>query len=133
MMGKYADPHRVGGSRRVSRARVPRTGRPWRRIPRVGSHAQGVCIVSQSIAKTAALIRRLVDARLLDDWMALHPQGLYSVLGDKIAARAHKGWVAERCALCDLPERLAQVRNHGFAQVAIATTHPNSWEVVPSK
>ena len=78
---------------------------------------------------TAALIKRLVDARLLDEWMTLHPQGLYSVLGDKIAARAHKGWVAERCALCDLPERLAQVRRDGFAQVAIATCHPASWEI----
>jgi hypothetical protein len=92
-----------------------------------------VCIVSQSIAKTAALIRRLVDARLLDDWMALHPQGLYNVLGDKIAARAHKGWMAERVALCDIAERLSQVRSHGFAQVAIATTHPINWEVVHAK
>ena len=88
-----------------------------------------VCIVSQSVAKTAALIRRLVDARLLNDWMAVHPQGLYNVLGDKIAARAHKGWLAERVALSDLPERLAQVRSDGVAQVAIATCHPASWEI----
>ena len=86
-------------------------------------------IMAQSASKIAAVIRRLVRARLLPDWMDVHAQGLYNVLGDHIKARAHKGWSAERVELSDLPERLAEVRRAGYAQVAIASCNPACWEI----
>jgi hypothetical protein len=89
-----------------------------------------VCLVAQSLAKTAAVIQRLVSAGILDAWMHVHSQGLYGASSDQIKSRTHKGWYAERVALCDLPERLAEVRTEGFAQVAIVTGgQGGSWEV----
>ena len=86
-------------------------------------------LVSQSAAKSAAVINKLVTARLLPEWMDLHSQGIYNVLGDQIKARAHKGWYAEMVELCDMPERLAQVRRDGYSQVAIASCNPACWEI----
>ena len=62
------------------------------------------------LAKTAAVIQRLVRAGILDAWMHVHSQGLYSCSRDQIKSRSHKGWFCERVSLADLPERLAEVR-----------------------
>ena len=85
-------------------------------------------LVSQSAAKSAAVIKQLVKGRLLPEWMDLHSQG---VLGDQIKARAHKGWYAERVRLYDLPERLAEVRRDGYAQVAIVSCNLSCWKIEP--
>ena len=88
-----------------------------------------VVLVSQSLAKTAAVIQRLVRAGILDAWMHVRSQGLYSCSRDQIKSRSHKGWSCERICLLDLPERLAEVRTEGFAQVAVVTGSQCSWEI----
>jgi len=126
----------------VSEIRIVSIG-PEQRLVRVsrelGSRGDGflvfdrthkLCLVSQSVAKIAAVIQRLVRAGILDAWMHVHSQGLYACSRDQIKSRSHKGWVCERVSLCDLPERLAEVRTEAFAQVAVVTGgQAISWEV----
>ena len=85
----------------------------------VTDRTRKLALVSQSVAKIAAVIQRLVEAGVLDKWQTLHSQGIYSLLKNQIRSNFHKGWAAVRCELNEVPARLAAIRKDGYAQVAV--------------
>lgn len=91
-----------------------------------------VLLASQSVARLAHIIQRLVHApgsdfdSVLD---SVHPQGLYNSANGTIRKGYHKTWRIERVELRHLPERFAELHSEGFSRVGIVAVAECNWTI----